>query len=213
MVETLAAVLYALGRESELDALLMPDPPSTFDRSHTPIPAPACAPMTLPLPAGASVRISLVEGAGPPTFRCAIARASDGRIACEWSPEALARRDVAGVNLAGRQVPLLSGVHLVGKPELRGLPGFLYDSLPDAWGRLLTDRALRKLGIAVAQLAGIDRLAVVGDRGIGALVYAPQFLLGDDSREPLDLDRCGRRRPDPRWRGHRTPRRARAPRR
>jgi transcriptional regulator with XRE-family HTH domain len=29
-VETLAATLYALGRESELDSLLLPDPPSTL---------------------------------------------------------------------------------------------------------------------------------------------------------------------------------------
>lgn len=29
-VETLAATLYALGRESELDGLLLPDPPSTL---------------------------------------------------------------------------------------------------------------------------------------------------------------------------------------
>jgi len=47
----------------------------------------------------------------------------------------------------------------------------------------------RATTVPVAQLAGIDRLAVVGDRGIGALVYAPQFSLGADSREPLDLDR------------------------
>ena len=29
-VETLAATIYALGRESEFDALLLPDPPSTL---------------------------------------------------------------------------------------------------------------------------------------------------------------------------------------
>ena len=30
-LETLARVMYALGRETELDALLAPDPPSTLD--------------------------------------------------------------------------------------------------------------------------------------------------------------------------------------
>lgn len=35
-VETLARVLYALGREAELDALAAPDPPMTFDEALTP---------------------------------------------------------------------------------------------------------------------------------------------------------------------------------
>ncbi len=145
--------------------------------------------MTFPLPVDAVVRVSLSEGAAPPTFICAIARTTNGRTAWQWSPEALAGGDVFGVNLAGRQVPPMPGVHIVGKPELAGLPGFLYDSLPDAWGRLITDRALRKLGVSATNLAGIDRPAVVGDRGPGALVYAPQFSLGEDSTTPIDLDR------------------------
>lgn len=36
-LETLAAVLYALGREGELDGLLVPDPPSTLAEMTTPI--------------------------------------------------------------------------------------------------------------------------------------------------------------------------------
>ena len=36
MVETFAAALYALGRESELDALLLPDPPSTLIEAGRP---------------------------------------------------------------------------------------------------------------------------------------------------------------------------------
>jgi len=35
-IETLAAVMYALGREGELDALLRPDPPSTLDEVTAP---------------------------------------------------------------------------------------------------------------------------------------------------------------------------------
>ena len=37
-LETLARVLYALGREQELDALLHPDPPSTLDEAESPTP-------------------------------------------------------------------------------------------------------------------------------------------------------------------------------
>ena len=36
-IETLAATLYALGRESEFDALLLPDPPSTLMEAARPV--------------------------------------------------------------------------------------------------------------------------------------------------------------------------------
>lgn len=146
----------------------------------------------LPLPVGTSVRVVLAEGGERPVVVSAIARSADGRTAWQWTPEALARGEAfshaLGVSIV-RQVPFTPGVHVVGKREMAGLPGCLYDSVPDAWGRLVTDRALRALGVSVESVSGIDRLAVVGDRGAGALVYVPQFSLGDDTGEILDLDR------------------------
>lgn len=65
-----------------------------------------------------------------------------------------------------------------------GLPGVFNDSLPDGWGRLLMDRRARRLGVSLTPL---DRLAVVGGSGIGALAYAPMTELGV-SQGPLDLD-------------------------
>lgn len=147
--------------------------------------------MSVPLPAGASLRVTLAEGSAGPRTLSAIARTPGGLTAWQWTREAL-EGDDGGVNLAGRQVPFVPGVHLVGRPELEGLPGCLHDSLPDAWGRLVTDRALRKLGVQVARLSGIDRLAVVGDRGPGAWVFEPRFALGEDSADPIDLDRIAR---------------------
>ena len=144
--------------------------------------------MTLPLPSGVRVRVMLSEGDAAPRFLASIARLPDGRTAWEWSPASLASGDDAGINVVKRQAPLIPGVHVVGRRELEGLPGALFDSLPDAWGRLLTDRALRKRGVLSAQLHGIDRLAVVGDRGPGALSFVPDFPLGDDSSAALDLD-------------------------
>lgn len=142
----------------------------------------------LPLPIGASVRVMLVEGAAPPVMVSAIARTADGKTAWEWSPDALARGADFGVNLAVRQVPLIPGVHTVGKRELRGLPGFLHDSLPDAWGRLVTERALKKLGVPTERLTGLDALVVVGQRGPGALVFEPDFPMTSPSTA-VDLDR------------------------
>jgi serine/threonine-protein kinase HipA len=70
----------------------------------------------------------------------------------------------------------------------RGLHGVFADSLPDAWGELLVGRRLRHAGVAVSSLTVLDRLALVGRRGRGALVYEP----ARDDEAPagkLDLDR------------------------
>jgi serine/threonine-protein kinase HipA len=73
----------------------------------------------------------------------------------------------------------------------RGLHGVFADSLPDAWGELLVDRRLRRAGVSLSSLTILDRLALVGRRGRGALVYEPAAD-GDDDGDgtgDLDLDR------------------------
>lgn len=65
-----------------------------------------------------------------------------------------------------------------------GLPGIFNDSLPDGWGRLLVDRRARRIGVTLTPL---DRLAVVGRHGIGALIYEPETVL-KDAQGVLDLD-------------------------
>ena len=70
-----------------------------------------------------------------------------------------------------------------------GLHGVFNDSLPDGWGRLLVDRRARELGIDPATLTPLDRLACVGDQGIGALCYAPAADVWDATDSALDLDR------------------------
>ncbi len=69
-----------------------------------------------------------------------------------------------------------------------GLHGVFHDSLPDGWGRLLVDRRARELAIEPATLTPLDRLACVGDQGMGALCYAPTDVWGAINT-PLDLDR------------------------
>ena len=68
-----------------------------------------------------------------------------------------------------------------------GLHGFLADSLPDGWGYLLMRKRLAKLGIDIAALTPLERLALVGDHGRGALVFKPATTPADDV-ETLDLD-------------------------
>jgi len=69
-----------------------------------------------------------------------------------------------------------------------GLHGMFNDSLPDGWGRLLVDRRARQLGIEPSTLTPLDRLACVGNNGIGALCYAPSIEIWETARDDLDLD-------------------------
>lgn len=96
--------------------------------------------------------------------------------------------------------------------SFHGLHGVFADSLPDAWGRLLLERRLRRAGVALETLSVLDRLALVGDRGRGALVYEPashdaaadrevdleelagqadEVLEGDESAVLLELEKLG----------------------
>lgn len=60
-----------------------------------------------------------------------------------------------------------------GEAHSYGLPGFIADALPDGWGMLLMDRALRKLGRNPREVSVLERLAIVGARAMGALSFEP----------------------------------------
>jgi serine/threonine-protein kinase HipA len=140
----------------------------------------------LPLPERARLRVTLWEA--EPLELCALARAEHSNTALEWTQAALGRGDDGGANVVVRQAPFTPGVHRVGKPSLDGLPGFLADSLPDSWGRLLIDRQLRAAGVLPNTLSGFDRLAIVGHRGPGALVFEPEIPLSKVQHDKIDLD-------------------------
>jgi serine/threonine-protein kinase HipA len=84
------------------------------------------------------------------------------------------------------------GSRLIKGPDrmFEGLHGVFNDSLPDGWGRLLIDRKLRDTGIRPNQLTPLDRLAWIGAKGMGALLYRPehQSLTGADTQDLIDLD-------------------------
>ena len=78
-----------------------------------------------------------------------------------------------GFALSPYQLKLSS--HLI-QDETRlwqGLHGVFNDSLPDGWGLLLMDRELRKSDIDPRSISPLDRLAWLGHRTMGALVYEP----------------------------------------
>lgn len=57
--------------------------------------------------------------------------------------------------------------------------GVFDDSLPDGWGRLLIERRAAELGLSAASLTPLDRLSLVGARGMGALINEPEAALDD----------------------------------
>jgi serine/threonine-protein kinase HipA len=67
-----------------------------------------------------------------------------------------------------------------------GLHGVFADSLPDAWGEELVRRRCRREGVIYESLTSLDRLAIVGRRGMGALAYRPA--VPDDADDDIDFD-------------------------
>jgi serine/threonine-protein kinase HipA len=68
-----------------------------------------------------------------------------------------------------------------------GLHGVFADSLPDGWGLRVMGHAFRTRGLLERDLTPIDRLAFLGDRTMGALVYEPEYDVGSQERSAVDL--------------------------
>ncbi|TMO78734.1 type II toxin-antitoxin system HipA family toxin [Pseudoalteromonas aurantia] len=77
------------------------------------------------------------------------------------------------------------------KEPHQGIHGVFGDSLPDGWGLLLQDRVFRQQGIISAQVTAMDRLALVGQQGMGALSFTPVSELSLDQRSDIDLETLG----------------------
>jgi serine/threonine-protein kinase HipA len=101
----------------------------------------------------------------------------------EWSREIIAR----GLPVSPLYYPPEPGLMAARNRSFDGLHGFLADSLPDGWGYLLMRKRLAKLGIDIAALNPLERLALVGERGRGALVFKPATTPVSDV-EGIDLD-------------------------
>lgn len=66
------------------------------------------------------------------------------------------------------------------------LPAVFGDSLPGGWGKLLIDRELKARGARFSEITDIDRLAMVGTDGMGALAYRPAQC--PEPKNDFDLD-------------------------
>jgi len=77
------------------------------------------------------------------------------------------------IELSPYKLPLKAGLFRCDDDTFEGLWGVFADSLPDGWGRLLMDRHLIGLGINTKSITPLDRLAYVGNYGMGVLRYEP----------------------------------------
>ncbi len=78
-----------------------------------------------------------------------------------------------GFSISPLELPLKSGVFIAKPQPFYGNFGVFEDSLPDGYGRYLLHKALLRIGINDSDLSSLDRLALVGDNGMGALTYSP----------------------------------------
>lgn len=98
-----------------------------------------------------------------------LALTKEGLCAFEYSAEWLG----SGFSISPFELPLKSGVFIAKSRPFDGGFGVFDDCLPDGWGLLVLDRYLQQNGINPRTLTLLDRLALVGSAGRGALEFRP----------------------------------------
>ena len=81
----------------------------------------------------------------------------------------------AGLSISPFLLPLRKEVFLAKRKPFEGGFGVFDDSLPDGWGNLILYRYLKIKNIDPNKLTLLQRLALVGNTGRGALEYRPDF--------------------------------------
>ena len=93
-----------------------------------------------------------------------------------------------GIEISPLKLKLNTGINKADAIPFDGLFGVFADSLPDGWGKLLLDRALTAKGIDISNMTMLDRLAFVGSKGMGALIYKPEIEDGIHKQFEFELD-------------------------
>ena len=93
-----------------------------------------------------------------------------------------------GFPISPISLPLEKKVFLPKRDPFEGLYGVFADSLPDGWGRLLVDRMLLREHADPHLVDSLNRLAIVGASGMGALTYRPCYELPMEG-QTSDYDR------------------------
>ena len=86
----------------------------------------------------------------------------------------------SGIQVAPMVMPL-------SRPTFLGLPGLLADSLPDKFGNALIDTWLASQGRQADSFNAVERLCYTGERGMGALEFAPAIGPGAREATPIEV--------------------------
>lgn len=113
-----------------------------------------------------------------------LALTKEGLCAFEYSAEWLN----SGFSISAFELPLRSGVFVAKPRPFEGGFGVFDDCLPDGWGLLILDRYLQQHGINPRTLSLLDRLALVGSTGRGALEFRPDKSVAS-KREYADFEK------------------------
>lgn len=95
----------------------------------------------------------------------------------------------SGIELSPLVMPLSERVYqfpALPRHTFHGLPGLLADSLPDKFGNALIDAWLATQGRTAESFHAVERLCYTGERGMGALEFAP--VLGPDPGKATQIE-------------------------
>jgi serine/threonine-protein kinase HipA len=96
--------------------------------------------------------------------------ADNGRdLLFEYSSDAISKN----IEFSPRHLALRTQAYAEFPSHQFRLPGLIADALPDGWGLRLMDQVLARLGFLPHQISPLDRLAFLGERAMGALVFEP----------------------------------------
>ncbi len=112
-----------------------------------------------------------------------LAMTNSHKVAFQYSEEWLRN----GFSISPFSLPPEKKVFVPSESCFDGLFGVFADSLPDNWGRLLLSRLLKERNISMDSISVLDRLAIVGSSGMGALEYRPEMSIAPKTDED-DLD-------------------------
>lgn len=94
----------------------------------------------------------------------------------------------SGFSISPFFLPLQQGVFVAKPTPFNGGFGVFDDSLPDGWGHVVLNRYLNSIGVDPYKLSILQRLALVGKTGRGALEYRPDKSIKAKAGCP-DLDK------------------------
>lgn len=88
-----------------------------------------------------------------------------------------------GFSISPLELPLEDKLFIAQPVPFYGNFGIFEDSLPDGYGRYLLNRMLARKGIHDMDLTVLQRLAIVGSSGMGALEYVPAIEIEKDRHD------------------------------